>query len=373
MGGAWQNLESRNWVSGGNVNFSMDGLPPQTRVRSLQITFDLVGTKNAADVLNGDQFPKLFNNLKLGNFVSIGGVELAKLMWAVNGHMPEDPLANYSITNTSATTFRLYFTLDVYLRDPRQSGSDDGSLPSELLSSRGMEIVCNSGNVFGVGSLVVNSGTIRVAVERIHETNVPMLTRIGYNDASSQTIRLESGVYKELFICKTDGTTLSNTDIVSVDVIADGKPVLQNMRFEQLITAWNRTAARNGNSSSRCELARDTAAFLPLIWHDNSGKSNITKQPLVEKDLLIQINGGALTTPRFVYWRAVPKDTATIAQIAKVIGAPPDATTYEPAVASKTPPHAAKAGETPSRKVTAMYSILPGKFRSTPTPGNKLG
>lgn len=371
MGGYYQNLESRNWVPGGNVSFSMDGLPPQTRVRSIQITVDLVGTKSAADAVSGDQFYKVLSNIKLGTYVNIGGPELAKLNWMQQGHVVEDPKVLYSIPGTG-TSFSLYAVFDLVFREPRSPASDDGSLPSELLSSRSLELSTSSNTVFSVGTLQITGGTIRCAVERIHETNIPMLTRIGYVDASSQTIRLESGVYKDLMLTKQDGTTLSSTDISAVDVIADGRPILQNMRFEQLVALWNRTGYRNGSTTGRGELSKSAAEFLPLCWMDNSGKSNITKQMLVEKDLIIQLNGGSLSNPRLSYAKVVHKDSNAIAQIAQVIGVPPDATVYEPATASKTPPHGIGDGKPSTKKVDNMYGIMAGKFRRGPTPGNKL-
>lgn len=374
MSGYWQNLESRNFVSGGTVAFSMDGLPPKTRVRSLQLSFDLTGIKGTGDVLGGDQFARLVSNVKLGNFFNLSGMDLSRLMWQVNGHVVEDP-ANYYNIVAGATTFSMYFTLDIYLRDPRTGNSEDGSMPTELLATRGIELTLAAGNVWGVGSLAVTAGVIRCAVERIHETNIPFLNRFGYIDASSQTVRLEPGLYKELLLTKPDGTNILQSDISVVDLVADGRPILQAMRYEQLITAWNRTAMRNGVAGSRSELTKSAGVpFLPLIWHDNSMRSGITKQLLAEKDCFLQITAGGYAAPRVVYWKGIQKDQETLKNIAVAIGAPANAQVYEPQTASKTPPHTDHTTQGDGKQKTkhrVLYGFLPGKFRTSVTPGNK--
>ena len=368
----YQNLEARNYVPGGNVAFSLDGLPAKNRVRNISLRFELTGSKGATDVLNGDLFAKLVANIKLGQFVNIPGYELQRLLWAIHGHVIEDPSVYYSITNTSATTFSMVFVLDLPFRDSRGPASDDGSLPVEALNGKNLELSFASSTLWNVGAIAVTAGIVRCSVEFIHETNIPQLARIEYIDASSQTQRLPAGIYSELLIMKPDQSLITPADIATLDVKADGRPILQNMRFEQLIQAWNRTACRNQCGTGRAELSPTGAPFLPLSWRDNSGKSNATKQMYAENNVLVQVTSGSLTNPRFVAWRLVPKDDAAIAELTAQIGLPPGAQHYEPAVASKTQPHGVGDGKPATKKVMAINKFLPGKWRRTPTPGNKL-
>lgn len=368
----FQNLEARNFVPGGNVAFSLDGLPAKNRVRNINLRFELSGTKGSTDVLNGDLFAKVVSNIKLGQFVNIPGYELQKLLWAIHGHVVEDPNVYYSITNAASTTFNMVINLDLPFRDARGPASDDGSLAVEALAGKSLELSFASSTVWSVGSIAVTAGIVRCSVEFIHETNIPQLARIEYIDASSQTMRLQPGIYSELLIMKPDQSLITPSDVATLDVKADGRPILQNMRFEQLIQAWNRSACRNQCGTGRGELSVAGAPFLPLSWRDNTGKSNATKQMYAESNVLVQITSGALTNPRFVAWRLVPKDDAAIAELSAAIGLPPGAAHYEPAVASKTQPHGVGDGKPATKKVMAINRFFPGKWRRTKTPGNKL-
>jgi len=373
----FQNLETKNApLGGGTVQFDTSVIPQQTRVRSLQFNFDLTGTKANADTLTADQFAKFVQTVKLGNMVSISGMDLQKLMWQVDGHVVEDGNIGNSI-GAGAGTFAMKFNLFLPFRDVRQPASDDGSLPSELC--RGLELSIANPDVWGVGSLKVTAGTIRCLVERIHETNVPQLARIGTLDPNTQNIKLDSGCYKDIILVKQDGSNITAADIGVVDVLVDGQYLMQQMRFDQIVTNWNRTCCRNsapsvtaGGIPPRAELQQSGVPFLPIVWHDNSGKSNISKQPYAESSLVINITSGSLTNARIVFWKAVEKDKESLKTIAATIGAPATATTYEPATASKTPTHAADPGAPMSKKVKLLYGFLPGKWRERATPGNKL-
>jgi hypothetical protein len=169
------------------------------------------------------------------------------------------------------------------------------------------------------------------------------------------------------------GAALTATDIATFDLIADGNPIMQNMRFDQCVSAWNREAATAPTvaSGARGELGSASALFVPLCWRDKYGRSNLTKQMAAEKDILFQITAGSMTTGRLIFRRAQLKDQATIAELGRQTGAPDSAVVYEPATGSKTPLHAIDPTKAPSRKVRLAYSALPGKFRESPTPGNK--
>jgi hypothetical protein len=366
MPGFWKNLDSKNYISGGTVTLGLDGLPPKHRVRTIMLQFSFTGTKNTADTASSDAITTLISNVRLGQYFNLGGLETFKLRHIMNGRVIEDVTA---LASGSTTFTNLLVTLEIPFRNPVSLGLEDGSIPTELLMGRTCEVTfANSTLLGGVGPITVTSGLVRSAVELVDETNVPMLKTIGYIDQASQTMRLSPGIYDYLFYSLPTGATLTSSDLGTVDLVADGIPILQNMRFDQLISAWNRGAATA--AGSRGELQQAGALFVPLVWMDRQ-KGGILKQMAAEKDILLQITSGSQLSGRLVYSRINMKDQGTIGASAAVTGAPATATVYEPATASKTPLHSLKPGEPPSRKARLLYSALPGNLRDSPTPGNK--
>jgi hypothetical protein len=267
----------------------------------------------------------------------------------------------------SGTSVDMEFELRIPLRDPRQPHSDDGSLGTDLLREKSLEFQFSASNFAGVGNLVLSGGQIRVMAELVEETDVPQLTQIGYEDPGSLTYHLPEGVYKDLFIVdgSSGGGTITRAEVSSVDLECDGRPVWGNALHEQIVAAYNGSATRAESG----EVTHNAATRLPLIWHDQTGKANISKQPLVEKSGRVQLTG-SITAPRYVYWRAIPKDDAAVERIARTQGAPAGASTYQPSTATKTPLMAnertASSGQKP-KKVRVLESVLKGKLR---TPGN---
>jgi hypothetical protein len=368
MSGYFQQLESKNYVANGTSTLNLEGLPPGYRVRNIMMFFDISGTKGGTDTVTSDALHKAIALIKLQQYFNLTGLEAFRLRHAYNGRIIEDPTA----VPGSGTTFAVSFCLEIPFRDPRQSGTDDGSLPVELLNGKSLEVTWAQSTIYG-NSAVITAGTVRTVVDLIHETNVPQLIQIGYIDQASQTVRFPPGIYKELFIVNPDGTPVTSSLVGSVDLSADGQYIMRNMRHEQLVGAWNRQAACA--AGSRAELVQSLnggagPAFLPLVWQDKYGKSNLSKQMAVESYAALQITSGSLLTGRFVFARATLKDAQTIAGTAQLTGAPPNARIYEAATASKTPFHDVTPGQPLNRKERLLNSALPGKVRTVPTPGS---
>lgn len=359
-----ERLEDKSWVANGNMLFNLDTLPGGKRVRRLMLYCNVSGTKDAADTLAAELFPRVFASIRLGNFVNIPGMHLYLLNWAMYGRkvMPGTAVPG------SGTTFNVNFALEIPFRDPRQPGSDDGSIPTELLVGKALEVTNDAANVYGVGNLVITAGTFNLSAELVEETNTPQLCRIGYIDPNSATAQLDPGIYKELLLCELTTQSITTAEITSVDLDVDGKPVLNNATHQQLLHHWNSAA---GTSD---QLTANTAAFIPLIFHDRSGKSNLTKQPLVQGKGKVQIAAGTLTSGyRLAYWRAEPKSQSDVERIAQAIGAPADATSYEPAVSKPSAGTADKLGQVgrATTKSKAMFAYLPGKFRKMGNPTSR--
>lgn len=353
-------LEDVTWANGASRQIRLNTLPPGMRVRYIDLFFDLNGTKAAADSLSPEQFARAVALLKIGNYYNIPGYALYQLNKHVEGRVVQEAA---SIPGVGAV-FDMEFHLRVYFRDPRQPASDDGSIPTELLQGQAIEITFAADTVWGVGTITVTAGTVRCQAECVHETNVPQLNVVGYVDPGSATIVLPPGVYKDLFML--DGTAaglVTRAEVESIDMDADGDPIWNNALHEQIVAAYNVDCARN----PQAELTDNSAERFPLIWHDMYGKANITKQPAAEKQLKIQVTGtiGA-NNIRCVFWRAVEKDSAAVARVAAVTGAPRAAQHYVPATVSKTLPKAfgqRRPGGMLPRKARLMEKVLAGKLR----------
>lgn len=352
-------LEDQSWISGGNRLVSFDTMAPQRRVRSVFLYLELSGTKGAAETVSADLFAKAIKNIRIGNFFNLGGQDLYWLNHAIVGRR----FMRGTDIPGSGTTFSIAVSLEIPFRDIRQPGSDDGSIPTELLIGSAMEVTFDTAAIFG-GTIVITAGTLRTSAEVVHETNTPQLARIYYIDPNSQTAQLDPGIYKELLLVKTDGSAITTAEVTSIDLDTDGDPVLNNILHQSLLQAWNRYAA--DGVGSNVELVPGSANFLPLVFHDRGGKSNLSKQVLVDSKGRVQIVAGSLTNYRLIAWKAVGKDEDQVQKIASKIGAPPGATDYEPAVAKPSAgmgDRLQQQGRTASRKQRALYAYLPGKMR----------
>lgn len=361
-------LEDVTYGGGASRQIRLNTLPPGMRVRYIDLFFDLSGTKDAADALSHEQFARAVALIKLGNYYNIPGYALFQLMRQVEARVVQQP----SDIPGVGVTFDMEYHLRLYFRDPRQPGSDDGSIPTELLHGHSIEITFAAATVWAVGNLTVTAGNVRCQAELVHETNVPQLNVVGYIDPGSATILMQPGVYKDAFIL--DGTGAGNitrAEIESIDMDVDGDLVWNNALHEQIIGAYNAEAIRDSNA----ELADNAAERFPLVWHDVFGKSNISKQPAAEKQLKIQVTGSInANNIRVVYWRAIEKDGQAVQQIATATGAPEAATEYVPATVSKTVPRALaerKASGKLPRKARLLERVLPGKVRRPGTVNAK--
>lgn len=361
-------LEDVTYVANGNVRVRLNMLPAGKRVREIDLFFDLAGAKGATDALDGQSFAQIVSNIKISRFVNISGLDLQQLQHQVWGRIIQDPT---DIPGTG-TTFDMEFHLRIPFRDPRQPASDDGSIPTEMLMGHTIEITFAAATIHGVGTLSVNSGTVRTHCEMVEESNIPQLNEIGYEDPGSLTVDLAPGVYKDLFI--RDGAavgTITRAEITSIDLDVDGQPVLNNCLHEQLVGQYNSQI-----KDSAAEIADNAAVRLPLIWHDNFGKANISKQPAIEKSGRLQITGSITAgNVRCVYWRALEKDKSAVERIAVKTGAPVStASDYVPATVSKTVPKSFNRSVTMGRttkKARLLNNVLPGKFRSAKSFGAK--
>lgn len=355
-------LPDGTWAASSIIRIDLDSLPPRHRVKRIDLVFDLSGTKTSTDTLDGNLFPLAVSRLTIGNLVNVPGWGLWQLNKQIYGRVPWDPT---DVPGTG-TTFDMEFGLSIPFHDWRQGGSLDGVMPCEALQAQSLEIEFAAAAVHGVGTLAITAGTVRVAAELVHGSGVPQINQIGYEDPGAVDFEIKRGVYKDYFLL--DGTssgTVTRAEITSVDLIADGDPIMSNVRHEQIVDSYNRDCMRD----SAAELAQNAAERLPLIWHDQSGKSNISKNVAIEKAANVRLTG-SITAPRAIYWRALPKDEATIARMVEATGVDMTDRVYEPQTATKTMPRAMDRSARLNRwtkKARLLFNTLPGKARQTPT------
>lgn len=356
-------LRSETWASGATRFIPLTSLPPGKRCRAIKLYFDLSGTKDAADALTGDNFARSVQRIQIGENVSVAGESLFELNKELYGRAP----ATSADIPGSGTSFDMEFPLVIPFRDPRQSGSDDGSMPCELLDTLSIQITFAANNFAGVGNLVVTAGSVYAIAEIVEETAVPQVNRLYDFQPGALTFALEPGVYKSLFLL--DGGPNANgsitvAELTTIDMSADGLQVWTSARHESVVEAYNADTVQD----SAGDVDVNAASRFPLCWHDKYGKSHLTKQAAVEKGGQVRISSGSITasTMTVVAWRALPKSEAAIAQIADVIGEDRAGAVYLPSTSTKAPLGSAKksvAAARPTRKARLAGLALAGHFR----------
>lgn len=357
-------LRTETWAAGGTRFVPLTSLPPGKRVRGLKMYFALSGTKDAADALTGDNYARAVQRLQIGEYVSIAGESLFELNKELFGRLP----ATSADIPGSGTTFAMEFPLYVPFRDPRQSGSDDGSMPCELLDTLSVQVTFAAATFAGVGNLTVTAGSVYTVAEIVEETAIPQVNRLYDIQPGAATFALEPGVYKTLFLL--DGGpnvngSITVAEVTTMDVSGDSLQVWTSARHESIIQAYNADVVND----SAGELTVNAASRFPLVWHDRYGKSHLTKQVAVEKGGQVRISAGTLTvsTMTVVVWRALPKSEAAANQIADVVGEKRDGAAYLPSTATKAPLGSVKKSAEKgavTRKARIAATTLPGHFRT---------
>lgn len=364
-------LRTETWAAGGTRYIPLTGLTPGMRTRALRLYFDLSGTKDAADALTADNFARSIQRIQIGEYVSITGESLYELNKELFGRDETDASTDIP---ASGTTFDMEFALTIPFRDPRQTGSDDGSMPNELLDTLSIQITFAASTFAGVGNLTVTAGSAYAQAEQVLETAIPQINKLSDFQPGSLTFQLEPGVYKSLFLLDGGANvngSITVAEVTTVDVQCDALPVWTSARHESVISAYNSDVAADAAGG----VAINSASRFPLIWQDRFGKAHITKQPAIEKGGTVRISAGTLTagTMTVVSWRALPKSEEAIKQIAEVIGEVESARdtgghSYLPSTSTKTAlgsakKTAARGLSRPKRKARLGGLVMAGHFR----------
>jgi hypothetical protein len=358
------NLATLTWSAAGNVIAPLSTLPPNHRLRSIRLLCALSGTKDSADTVPNTSFCSQIAQVKLGARHLLTGIMLQQMQDIDNGR-----LTGLGTTIPgSGITWSVVFELTLDLRQKRQEGSEDGSINVAELVDKSLEVQFAAANIFGVGNCVTTAGSIIPEVDLVPGSSVPEYVEQGYFLPGGQTIKLDPGVYLDLFV--SDGVAIGSVapaEVTQADLIADGEIVFNNRTYNQMISAYN----HDNVLDAAAELGYATPNRLPIA-HLPLRHGKMTKALIVEKTGELRLSG-TLTAPCVVYRRIALKDQGHVDAALARTPAPDGATSYEPAVASKTAVRAvhqsARQGA-PNKRARIAFAALPGKLRTTKTPGS---
>jgi hypothetical protein len=361
MSQRFEPLEAVPFQANLNKFVNLDTLPPGMRVRALKLFVNLTGTK-AGDTLDADLFATSIQNLRLnGPLPGLPGQEAYTFNRYKNGRT----VMRGTDIPGAGVTFDINFVVELPFKDEHQPASDDGSIPTELLVGKALELKWDAATVFG-GALVITGGTATVGADLVDETNVPQMQEIGFLAPTSKVIQIDPGVYKYMFLVKPDRSVITTAEVASIDLLSDGQPVYSGITHQQLCQLYNADSA--WQSGTGAEVTPGASKFLPILSHTRLN-SNLTKQVLIRNKGQFRLNG-TLANYILVYCRALPKDLGAINDIARKIGVPAGSTAYVPARAKPSEGSADRVRSLGAMdvKTAAMHAYLPGKFRVAATP-----
>lgn len=338
-------VDTREWVVG-NIPFLLKTLPTGHYCRRLVLHFELSGTLDDAEELEGFDFGAFAANLRIARFVNISGYDLDLLNTYVLGKFPEFR----ADIEAGEETFELSGDLVIPFSDYRMVEPDDSALPTTELVPYALEVLCASATPWG-GTITITQGTLRLHAEVVKTASVriPTIRELGYMDPGGQTIRLDAGAYLDMFMSMTDKSDFLAADVTNVDVMFDGEACVQNLSPAQLVSDYNYVTAVDVETPITWP-----GPVLPLLYHRRTD-GHVTKASGGASGQ-VQILGDE-TEPHVVYWRAIEKEPEQVIEIARRQGVPqPEVAEYEVQ---------AKGGtlETePGSKLARKAKLLPGKF-----------
>jgi hypothetical protein len=246
-------LESKNFVSGGNVQISLKDAPPMQRIRAVLIRFEGVFTQGgAAAAISGSQLCRLFSNVELGKRIKGTGSFFDTLNWFMRGAQLSLPA---TIPATNAGVFRRTLDLVIPFYDGNAAGPSD-ALPITSFF-RDTPLIVDFANVAALWpALSTVTGTVRaiLILDDAEEGVAPSIAQMGYYDLAGQTLILEPGLYTHLFEWNEDLSVITNADVSSVSVSADGQRISDLLRAEELVVIddyfFARGTALRGDSAT---------------------------------------------------------------------------------------------------------------------------
>lgn len=343
-------LESKTFVSGGNVQIPCKAIPTGFKLLGFSLRLALAFTTGAAAALiPGSNLFRLFSVIDItrpGAFAAqrYTGAFLFYLNWIMKGRTPQIPA---SIPATNASVFNREIVLWIPFEDPSAWSPDDCTQPSESFGgSTNISIDFATWSALGAGTwdtLSGVAGTLRAEAICIpNDATVGADLKQGYFDWTGQTPLAEGGAYEYLFLYNEDMSAITSAEVSSVQVMADGKTLIDALQTQEIVGLFDRYRAVGGDPLTDSATAPQggeqvgdepgvgagagatvTFPFIPILFPRNGYK--ITQCPDVESSLSLQMTGSD-TAFRFGYRKRNHRTEATAkAAASSVLGTPASA------------------------------------------------
>jgi hypothetical protein len=324
-------LLSPTFVSGGSSKVLLNDLP-DARCKGILLRFKTQIVQAAgATLITGDQLYRIYDNIRLGEWVRTSGRMLTFLNWQMKGltlQMPQD------VPAAAATYSR---SIDVYIPFADYSATSplDTAIATNLFKDQAIEI--NWGNVaalFGVNTSFTATAVRAVAYLDKNQPDVlasePILD---YTDWGSPSAQLpNAGGYTHVFLYSESTSALSDLNFASWNVFIDGDNIKPNIQTGELLAEFDiyraggvgvlATATGTGGELLPDEPGVAAAAtqdllaipFIPIISPPaGSAGYSLTHVPIVTQMLRIDWQGVA-TAGRIAYRRVRLKDDTRVTE-----------------------------------------------------------
>lgn len=354
-------LETRDYVSGGNYNFSLKSLPSLTKVKRFMLDIKMTLAKSDAGdgTVEWEDLPAIIDIWRLDRWRNLKGLDWDRFHYATKGRYLENR-ADVTVPGQSSIT--VYFALEMpmelmFLMDPQ-----DTSFPAEMLKNKSLEVYFALNTVFG-GTITISAAEIKASAEVVHTTPgwCPMLSQIGYQDIAGRTIPADGpAAYHSAFLTKPvvgSGRNFVAGEVDTVQVNFDGEATSPTHTDEQAITRWNVLNAVDTRTDGLARLGM----VLPLVTEGRRDQL-VSKVPYCESGVNFQLEG-TISAPHIVWCRAIPKGVSQIREIGANTGVNTSTAVYTSKVGRKGALKAA--ANTP--KAARMFALLPGRWREGDT------
>lgn len=259
-------LQSQTFAQGASVSVQTAGaLPTGRRVRAVYFILDIDETQptSPAAQLGAAQY-QLISQIKIARRVSITGYGLSIMNWLMRGYQPSFPAGYAAGTAADVRSRRVVWALDY--ADNSARNPDDGCVPSELWTDP-IEVRFGTTSPFATPVPTLGNGLLRVLVEHDAASRskngktitVPPSMNIQSDDFNALTgFENKPGCWVYLFLYReaqpADGGIITSTNVSNVIVSADGIPLYNSIRLQDIATYFNFSRAMGGLNQSEGQI-----------------------------------------------------------------------------------------------------------------------
>jgi hypothetical protein len=258
----WTPLQTQTFNAGASVSVQTAGaLPTGRRVKTVLFVLDMDYTQPATPVAQaGFALRQLLAQIKVGRRVSITGQGLFNLNWLMRGQAPETPAGWAAGVATNVASRRQVWALDY--ADYSADNPDDGAIPAELWTDP-IELRFGGSGSFATPSPTFSNGTLRVLVghdaastaKNGKRVTIPQSLNIQSDDFNALTAMINKpGIWAYALLYRepspSDGGIVTSANVSNMIVSVDGIPLVNNIRMQDLLAAYNQVRAHGNNLES---------------------------------------------------------------------------------------------------------------------------